>query len=102
MANSDELRALIYQQVAAIPYGRVASYGQIAALCGFPCHARFVGRSMKYLSEGTRLPWHRVVNSQGKLAFDLDSPAWLQQKALLEEEGVLFVHGKVNLKQFGQ
>ena len=50
----------IWQVVAMIPNGQVASYGQIAALAGMPRHARLVGRTMRELPKGSKLPWHRV------------------------------------------
>ncbi len=84
---------------AAIPCGRVASYGQIAALCGRPRAARQVGQA---LHRGASDTAHRVVNSQGRLS---GAAAFLVaglQRRLLEAEGVEVLPGeRVELKRFG-
>jgi methylated-DNA-protein-cysteine methyltransferase-like protein len=92
---------IIWQVVAAIPAGTVASYGQIAALAGYPGCARQVGFALKNLPEDTALPWHRVVNAQGRLAFAGGSAAWCRQRALLEAEGVVFTQQKIALRVYG-
>jgi methylated-DNA-protein-cysteine methyltransferase related protein len=94
------LRELIWQVVASIPRGKVASYGQIARLCGYPSHSRYVGTTMKDLPKGSKLPWFRVLKSNGALAFPVASAAYKRQKELLEREKVLFKGGKVPLKQY--
>ena len=58
-------RDLVLAIVAKIPKGRLASYGQIAMLAGFPRRPRQVGMVLRGLPEDTKLPWHRVVNNQG-------------------------------------
>ncbi|MBK8791799.1 MAG: MGMT family protein [Holophaga sp.] len=58
-------REAVLALVARIPHGRLATYGQIALMAGFPRRPRQVGMVLKGLPEGTELPWHRVVNSQG-------------------------------------
>ena len=100
MSNTD-LQEIIWQVVAAIPLGKVASYGQVAKIAGFPSHARFVGYTLRNLPKGTTLPWYRVVNAQGKIAFPKDSEAYKRQRALLEAEGVVFVNGKISFSSFG-
>ncbi len=77
--------------VAAIPRGRVASYGQVARLAGMPRHARLVGRTLSNLPNGSRLPWHRVVNAGLRIARRGDDRAMLEQRRRLEREGVEFV-----------
>jgi methylated-DNA-protein-cysteine methyltransferase-like protein len=94
------LRELIWQVVASIPRGKVASYGQVARLCGYPSHARYVGTTMKDLPRGSTLPWHRVLRSNGAPAFPLGSAAYKKQKDLLEREKVIFKGGKVSLKVY--
>lgn len=94
------LRELIWQVVASIPRGKVASYGQIARLCGYPSHSRYVGTTMKDLPKGSKLPWFRVLKSNGALAFPVASAPYKRQKGLLEKEQVLFKGGKVPLKQY--
>ena len=56
---------------------------------------------MKNLPAGTKLPWHRVANSQGKLSFPMGSREYQTQKGRLEAEGVVFVNGRFSLKNYG-
>ncbi len=90
----------IWQIVHQIPAGKVSSYGQVAKLAGLPGYARYVGHVLKNLPEGTKLPWHRVANSRGKLAFPRDSREYQTQKRRLQAEGVVFVNGRFSLKKF--
>ena len=60
-----DFRAAVLAVVARIPRGRLASYGQVALLAGFPQRPRQVGMVLSGLPEGTDLPWHRVVNTRG-------------------------------------
>lgn len=91
----------IYDMVRRIPTGRVASYGQIAALIGFPRHARQIGYALAALTDESDVPWHRVVNSKGKI-----SPRGLAgyddyQRILLEDENIIFDENDcISLKQF--
>lgn len=90
----------IYDCVRRIPSGRVATYGQIARLCGMPRGARVVGYAMASCPEGSGVPCHRVVDREGhtKKAFDTFLPD--TQRMLLEEEGVAFLlDGRVNLAE---
>lgn len=90
----------ILQAVAAIPEGYVCNYGKVAELAGLPRHARLVGNVLKKLPAGSKIPWHRVLNSQGRLSFPEGSEPWQTQKERLEAEGVQFLNGKINLKRF--
>ena len=65
---SNELAQMILAVVSQIPKGKVASYGQIAKLAGLPKHARLVGRVLGQIEDRTAIPWHRVINSQGKMS----------------------------------
>jgi methylated-DNA-protein-cysteine methyltransferase-like protein len=85
----------IWQVVAMIPEGRVASYGQIAALAGMPRHARLVGRTLRELPKGSKLPWHRVVNASLKISQRPGSGGHLTQKRRLVAEGVEFVGERI-------
>ena len=78
----------IWHIVARIPSGRVATYGQVAELAGLPGRARLVGHTLSRLPADTGLPWHRVVNSQGRLSFPPGSPGHARQRERLEAEGV--------------
>ena len=90
---------IILQTIAAIPHGRVATYGQVAKLAGLPNHARYVGRILKQLPKDTQLPWHRVVSAKG-IAFPEGSPGWQRQKTRLEQEGVTVIGGQIRLRQY--
>jgi methylated-DNA-protein-cysteine methyltransferase-like protein len=85
----------IWQVVAMIPSGRVASYGQIARLAEMPRHARLVGRTLRELPAGTRLPWHRVVNAGLKISQRPGSGGHRLQRQRLEAEGIEFVGERI-------
>jgi methylated-DNA-protein-cysteine methyltransferase-like protein len=86
--------------IRAIPQGRVATYGQIAALAGNPKGARQVARILHSCAKGEALPWHRVVNREGRISLG-KFQGKVEQKELLEEEGVVFDHsGRIDLKRF--
>jgi methylated-DNA-protein-cysteine methyltransferase-like protein len=87
--------------VEKIPKGKVATYGQIAALCGLPGQARFVGYALHNTPFGVEIPWHRVINAQGRISFPKESISHQKQKRLLKQEGVLFKDERVDLKIFG-
>lgn len=78
-----------------IPSGKVATYGQVAALAGMPAHARLVGRALANLPTGTRLPWHRVVNAGLRIALREGSGGHVTQRQRLEREGVEFIGQRV-------
>lgn len=90
-----ELQAIIWQTVAAIPQGLVCSYGEIARRCGYPRHARFVGTTLKQLPADSLLPWHRVIKSDGQLAFPVATAQYQRQRDRLHQEGVRFIGQKV-------
>ena len=85
----------IWQVVASIPSGQVASYGQIATLAGLPGYARFVGTTLGKLPRDTSLPWHRVVNAALHIA-PRNSDRMREQKRRLRDEGVTFKGDTVN------
>ncbi|WP_421866188.1 MGMT family protein [Motiliproteus sp.] len=89
----------IWQALAAIPSGSVVSYGQLAELAGLPGCARLVGHTLKKLPEGTRLPWHRVINAAGRISFEVGSPRFVEQKQRLLAEGVEFHNNRINLNR---
>ena len=82
------LYASIYRVVQRIPRGKVATYGQVAILAGIPGHARQVGYALNALPEGSRVPWHRVINERGTVSPRAESVYEEIQKRLLEEEGI--------------
>ena len=99
--STDELARQILQVVALIPYGKVASYGQIAKMAGLPKHARLVGYVLKHLDSEAEIPWHRVINSLGKISLSkLDDQGENIQRVKLVAEGVMVIGDKINLKQY--
>ena len=95
-----DLKQLIWQELAAIPPGKLTTYGLLAKACGYPTHARYVGRTLKNLPASSTLPWHRVLKSDGRLAFAPDSNNYQQQKQRLESEGIIFTGDKIQLKNW--
>lgn len=93
--------ALIWQTVRIIPRGKVATYGEIASEAGFPGQARLVGYALHALPAGSKVPWHRIVNAQGKISFPPDSRAHLEQKKRLVNEGIVFIRDRIDLKRYG-
>ena len=92
----------IYAIIRRIPAGRVATYGQIAELAGFPGHARQVGYALYALPEQSPVPWHRVVNAQGRLSLGRVIPEGdVEQRIRLEIEGVQFdADGRIALGRY--
>jgi methylated-DNA-protein-cysteine methyltransferase related protein len=96
----------VWQLVRQIPRGKVASYGQIALMIPPPMDVdfdsykafspRWVGGAMAACPDD--VPWQRVINSQGKIS---ERPGAEKQRELLEEEGVIFVKDKVDMKKYG-
>ena len=98
--DSEEAKRRIYQVVSMIPAGCVATYGQVAELAGLARAARLVGSTMGNLPRDTRLPWHRVINSQGRISLPPDSPGYARQKQRLEREGIEFIGERLSLRRF--
>lgn len=101
MANSadnafDKAKHSIWQIVNAIPKGQIATYGQIAKLAGMPQQSRLVGRILRQLPKNSKLPWHRVINSQGRITNPNPEP----QRERLEAEGVSVLDGKILLRSY--
>lgn len=95
----DDFSNQIYSQVYQIPFGHVSTYGEIARFAGYPYYARHVGRLMATLPEGSKIPWHRVINSQGRISLKGDS--LLRQIAALRAENVAVSDiGQVSLRYY--
>lgn len=92
----------IYAVVVRIPSGFVATYGQVARLAGLPGRARLVGYALNALPDGSTLPWHRVINAQGRISLRSGgSPADELQRVKLESEGITFDHNdRISLERF--
>lgn len=93
--------AAIVRTIAAIPRGRVASYGEIAMRAGLPRRGRLVGRVLGDSDPALKLPWQRVLRSDGRIAFARGSRSYREQRQRLLSEGVAVVNGRVDLKRFG-
>ncbi|MGQ0622553.1 MAG: MGMT family protein [Panacagrimonas sp.] len=91
----------IWKTVRRIPRGKVASYAQVAFESGLPGRARMVGRALSDAGGSARLPWHRVINAQGRIALPVSSEAYVEQKARLVAEGVIFENDRVSFTRYG-
>lgn len=86
--------------ILAIPIGKVASYGQIALIAGNPRGARQVSRILHTCTKKYNLPWHQVINSQGKIS--LKNEGFELQYGLLKQEGIEFgLNNTIDLSKFG-
>lgn len=92
--------AKIWHIVAMIPQGKISSYGKIADYAGLPGRARYVSKALKLAPEHLSLPWHRVLNSQGKISFEKNSVSFQEQMELLRIEGITVNCGKVSLSEY--
>ena len=88
MSEELSFREIVWLIIAAIPYGPVCTYGEIARLAGNPRAARQVGGVLKKLPEGSSLPWHRVVDRQGRIS--LQGADFRRQQQALEAENIEF------------
>lgn len=96
----DEAVRALYAWLARVPRGRVVTYGQLARLAGRPNGARWVGRVLRGLPEGTALPWHRVVNASGASSLPIGADGWNRQLRRLAEEGVAIRSGRIALSRW--
>jgi len=91
----------IYAVVRKIPYGRVASYGQIARIVG-GCSAQMIGFALAALPENSGVPWQRVINVQGKISPHGFGYGSALQRSLLEEEGIEFdAQERIDIGRYG-
>ncbi|MEE4294400.1 MAG: methylated-DNA--[protein]-cysteine S-methyltransferase [Xanthomonadales bacterium] len=97
----NQWKKAVWQVIQGIPRGHVLTYGDVARLAGKKRWARRVGQAMRRTPRGIELPWHRVVNAQGKIALPEDSRGHRMQRELLEQEGVVFLDGKIDLERYG-
>lgn len=99
--NAD-FTARVHDAVRRIPPGRVAAYGAIAAMAGRPRSARGVGRILRDLPDASDLPWWRVINARGEISIPRSGHARPLQRALLEDDGVVFNDaGRVDMRVYG-
>jgi methylated-DNA-protein-cysteine methyltransferase-like protein len=91
----------VWKVVLDIPEGHVLTYGEVARLSGAPRFARRVGQAMRWAPRDLELPWHRVINAQGRISFPADSPAHREQQRRLEAEGIEVLKGRIDLDRYG-
>ena len=97
LTTQQQRKEAVFLALAQIPAGKVITYGNLAKLAGMPNGARLAGRLMCELPAGSRLPWHRVINAQGKLSLPEGSESYREQIRRLEKEGVEIKNGKIKL-----
>ena len=91
----------ILDTVRQIPYGQVATYGQVALIVG-DCTPRMVGYCLASLDFDSDVPWQRVINYQGRVSPRSTGHGSQLQRELLMEEGVVFDHqGRISFRKFG-
>ncbi len=85
-----------------IPRGQLATYGQIADLIGAYGCARQVGWALRRLKLPSTVPWHRVVNAQGRISMSLsrEGSDWMQRELLMAEGIPVDAEGRLPLRQF--
>ncbi|SLM63969.1 MULTISPECIES: MGMT family protein [Dickeya] len=99
ITGTDNFRQRVIHIIAAIPYGCVVTYGDVARLAGSVRASRQVGGIMKNLPPGSLLPWHRVINRKGEIS--LTGADRERQKSALLAEGIIFTdEGKIDLEIF--
>lgn len=93
-------RERIYAVIRRIPAGRVATYGQVAALAGMRGQARLVGYALAALDVDSCVPWHRVVNARGAISLPAAGHPAMIQRARLRAEGIEFRNGRLSLERY--
>ncbi|PKH21367.1 methyltransferase [Enterobacterales bacterium CwR94] len=99
MDEVDSFQHRVWQIVAAIPEGKVATYGDIARLAGSARAARQVGGVLRRLPKGSKLPWYRVINRTGQISLQGDD--LFRQRDALEREGIeVSDDGRLSLEKY--
>ena len=90
----------VYDFVRCVPPGMVVTYGQVAVLLGAPAAARAVGYALHNLPEKNDVPWWRVINAGGRVSLKGRGASADLQVAILQDEGVIFIEGRVDLSEY--
>ena len=90
----------IWETIRDIPRGSVASYGQIAEIAGIPRGARQVGSALRSLPDTHDVPWHRVIQASGRIAFEKGSAQYEEQSRRLMMEDVVVLAGRVDMHKY--
>ncbi len=101
LCDNQARRTALYVVLGQVPEGKVVSYGQLAELAGLGRAARWVGRTLSQLPDGSRLPWHRVVAAGGRISLALGTVSGDEQRARLRAEGVNISNNRVDMKRHG-
>ncbi|AHF69344.1 methylated-DNA--[protein]-cysteine S-methyltransferase [Pseudomonas cichorii] len=101
LSPAEARRTALYLTLEQIPEGKVVSYGQLADLAGLGRAARWVGRTLSQLPEGTSLPWHRVLGAGGRLSLPAGSISGDEQRARLRAEGLTIRNNRVDMQRHG-
>lgn len=101
LSPAEARRTALYLTLAQIPEGHVVSYGQLAELAGLGRAARWVGRALSQLPEGSSLPWHRVLGADGRLSLPVGSASGDEQRARLRAEGLTITNNRVDIRRHG-
>ncbi|WP_371195069.1 MGMT family protein [Glaciecola sp. SC05] len=97
---SDTKYLAIFKVVNLIPEGKVASYGQVADLAGLPGRARLTGKALGHVPKDMQVNWHRVLRSNGQIAFAKGSAQANLQTGKLQQENVAVFNNRVKMKDF--
>ena len=98
--NKQQMRIILYILLSKIPQGRLATYGQLAKMAGYPGLARWVGRVLSQLPDDTELPWHRVVAASGRLSLPQNTRGGDEQRQRLRLEGIFIEQDRVKLANY--
>ncbi|MDM4771521.1 MGMT family protein [Solimonas sp. SE-A11] len=90
----------IWGVIRRVPLGRVATYGQVAAEAGFVKRPRLTAQALAHVPPGMEIPWHRIINAQGKSSMPEGSRGHREQLKRLKNEGVKIVKGKIDLEVY--
>ncbi|WP_455923488.1 MGMT family protein [Pseudomonas putida] len=96
-----ERRMALYVALSQVPEGKVVTYGQLAEMAGLGRAARWVGRTLGQLPEGSQLPWHRVIGAGGRISLAAGTVGGEEQRARLRAEGVYFMNNRVDIRRHG-
>jgi methylated-DNA-protein-cysteine methyltransferase-like protein len=100
MSKQQEAFEKIWATIRRVPLGRVATYGQIAAEAGFVKRPRLTAQALANVPPGMEIPWHRIINAQGKSSMPEGSRGNREQLRRLKGEGVKIVKGKISLDEY--
>lgn len=101
LSPAESRRTALYLTLSQIPPGHVISYGELAHLAGLGRAARWVGRTLSQLPEGSSLPWHRVLGAGGRLSLQAGTASGDEQRARLRAEGITIRNNRVDMQRHG-